>query len=342
MGLINKVVPDAELKAATREFALEIAERGPFALASVKAAFNARHGGVSGLSRMAHDLLLRAYLETRREQGAVQGVRGQAQARPVEVRQVSSAGQRVRPFLTLHHPAHARRYYEQGVWQADTFYALLARHAAEPAGCGRAAGRAAHADLGASCRRWVDGVAADLARQGPRRRRSRVDLDVEPRRGDRDVPRLRARGPCLQSLAASHLHLRRDRPAAGATERPRAADGARLGRGPRARRSSMRCLRASPSLKAVYTPESFAGRGSERQPGRQPIPTASSIWPSPPARPARPSASCTRTTRCSPTRATWCATGGTGPTRCCSACRRCRITSPGWAWRSGWWRAAGS
>ena len=64
MGLINKVVPDAELKAATKEFALEIAERGPFALASVKAAFNARHGGVSGLSRMAHDLLLRAYLKT--------------------------------------------------------------------------------------------------------------------------------------------------------------------------------------------------------------------------------------------------------------------------------------
>ncbi len=64
MGLINKVVPDAELKAATWEFALEITERGAFALASIKAAFNARHGGVSGLSRMAHDLLLRAYLET--------------------------------------------------------------------------------------------------------------------------------------------------------------------------------------------------------------------------------------------------------------------------------------
>jgi len=64
MGLINKVVPDAELKAATRAFALEIAERGSFALASVKAAFNARHGGVSGLSRMAHDLLLRSYLHS--------------------------------------------------------------------------------------------------------------------------------------------------------------------------------------------------------------------------------------------------------------------------------------
>jgi naphthoate synthase len=64
LGLINHVVPDGELAATTRAWALEIAERGAFALASVKAAFNARHGGVAGLSRMAHDLLLRAYLET--------------------------------------------------------------------------------------------------------------------------------------------------------------------------------------------------------------------------------------------------------------------------------------
>jgi naphthoate synthase len=63
-GLINQVVADAELASATRTLALEIADRGAFALASVKAAFNARHGGVSGLSRMAHDLLLRGYLET--------------------------------------------------------------------------------------------------------------------------------------------------------------------------------------------------------------------------------------------------------------------------------------
>ena len=64
LGLINHVVPDDQLAATTRAWALEIAERGAFALASVKAAFNARHGGVAGLSRMAHDLLLRAYLET--------------------------------------------------------------------------------------------------------------------------------------------------------------------------------------------------------------------------------------------------------------------------------------
>jgi naphthoate synthase len=68
LGLINKVVPDDKLKEETRAFALEVAERGAFALASVKGAFNARHGGVSGLARVAHDLLLRAYLETEESQ----------------------------------------------------------------------------------------------------------------------------------------------------------------------------------------------------------------------------------------------------------------------------------
>ena len=64
IGLINKVVPDSELKEATRAYALEVAQRGAFALASIKAAFNARHGGVAGLSRVSHDLLLPGYLKS--------------------------------------------------------------------------------------------------------------------------------------------------------------------------------------------------------------------------------------------------------------------------------------
>jgi len=64
IGLINKVVADADFEAATRAYALEITDRGAFALASIKAAFNARHGGVAGLSRVTHDLLLRPYLNT--------------------------------------------------------------------------------------------------------------------------------------------------------------------------------------------------------------------------------------------------------------------------------------
>src|SRR3546814_20998108 len=64
MGLINRVVPDAELREATRKWALEIAERGPLALAGIKSAFLARHGGVAGLGRVSHDLLLKLYLKT--------------------------------------------------------------------------------------------------------------------------------------------------------------------------------------------------------------------------------------------------------------------------------------
>jgi naphthoate synthase len=64
LGMINQVVPDEELTAATRAMALEIAERGAFALAAIKTAFGARHGGVGGLARLAHDLLLRQYLDS--------------------------------------------------------------------------------------------------------------------------------------------------------------------------------------------------------------------------------------------------------------------------------------
>jgi naphthoate synthase len=63
-GLINRVVPDHLLKKETLKMAMTIAQRGPFALASIKGAFQARHGGVSGLSRITHDLLLRPYLNT--------------------------------------------------------------------------------------------------------------------------------------------------------------------------------------------------------------------------------------------------------------------------------------
>lgn len=64
MGLVNRVVPDESLREETRKMALEVADRGAFALAAIKGAFTARHGGVSGLSRITHDLLLRPYLDS--------------------------------------------------------------------------------------------------------------------------------------------------------------------------------------------------------------------------------------------------------------------------------------
>ena len=63
-GLINRVVPDDRLREETRDWALLIAERGPLALAGIKHAFLARHGGVGGLGRVSHDMLLKLYLGT--------------------------------------------------------------------------------------------------------------------------------------------------------------------------------------------------------------------------------------------------------------------------------------
>ncbi len=68
LGLVNKVVPDAELWQATMDMALEIADRGAYALAAVKAAFGARHQGVGGLARLSHDLLLPQYYASEESQ----------------------------------------------------------------------------------------------------------------------------------------------------------------------------------------------------------------------------------------------------------------------------------
>jgi acyl-CoA synthetase len=71
----------------------------------------------------------------------------------------------VRPFLTLHHPAKARLYYEQGLWRSDTFYGLLARHAADrPDAPALQDGR--QTVTWQALQHWVDGVGADLRAKG--------------------------------------------------------------------------------------------------------------------------------------------------------------------------------
>jgi naphthoate synthase len=64
MGLVNFVVPDDQLIAETRALCETLAQRGGQALAAVKLSFSARTGGAGGFSRIAHDLLLRDYLQT--------------------------------------------------------------------------------------------------------------------------------------------------------------------------------------------------------------------------------------------------------------------------------------
>jgi naphthoate synthase len=64
MGLVNEVVPGAQLMERAREMARTISTRSPLALAGMKTAFSARHNGVSGQARLAHDQLLTLYLTT--------------------------------------------------------------------------------------------------------------------------------------------------------------------------------------------------------------------------------------------------------------------------------------
>src|SRR5436305_2922135 len=71
----------------------------------------------------------------------------------------------MRPFLTLHHPAAARRYYAEGLWQQDTFYSLLARHAGERPHVA-ALRDSRHRLTWSEILAWVDGVAADFAARG--------------------------------------------------------------------------------------------------------------------------------------------------------------------------------
>lgn len=63
-GLANEVVPAAELLGRAQEVAREITTRSPMAIGALKAAFSARHNGVSGQARMAHDQQLTVYLTT--------------------------------------------------------------------------------------------------------------------------------------------------------------------------------------------------------------------------------------------------------------------------------------
>lgn len=62
MGLVNEVCDEGtSALARALEIAAELRRRGPFAIASLKTAFSARHTGVVGQARLAHDMLLTAY-----------------------------------------------------------------------------------------------------------------------------------------------------------------------------------------------------------------------------------------------------------------------------------------
>lgn len=69
MGLVNTVVPLAELEAESLKWAREILEMSPTALRFLKAAFNSDTDGLAGLQQLAGDATLLYYLTDEAKEG---------------------------------------------------------------------------------------------------------------------------------------------------------------------------------------------------------------------------------------------------------------------------------
>ena len=69
MGLVNTVVPLAELEAESIRWAREILEKSPIALRFLKAAFNADTDGLAGLQELAGDATMLYYMTEEGQEG---------------------------------------------------------------------------------------------------------------------------------------------------------------------------------------------------------------------------------------------------------------------------------
>lgn len=69
MGLVNKVVPLAELEATTIEWCRKIAEKSPLAIRMLKASFNAELDGQAGIQELAGNATLLYYLTEEAQEG---------------------------------------------------------------------------------------------------------------------------------------------------------------------------------------------------------------------------------------------------------------------------------
>ncbi|HLI32448.1 MAG TPA: 1,4-dihydroxy-2-naphthoyl-CoA synthase [Solirubrobacteraceae bacterium] len=69
MGLVNTVVPLAELEAQTLSWCRQMLELSPFALRMLKASFNAAEDGLAGIQQLAHDANLLFYASEEAREG---------------------------------------------------------------------------------------------------------------------------------------------------------------------------------------------------------------------------------------------------------------------------------
>ena len=69
MGLVNTVVPLAQLEAETVQWCREMLAMSPFALRMVKASFNADEDGLAGIQQLAHDANFLFYMSDEAQEG---------------------------------------------------------------------------------------------------------------------------------------------------------------------------------------------------------------------------------------------------------------------------------
>ena len=69
MGLVNAVVPLAELEQETVGWCAEMLKLSPFALRLLKASFNAAEDGLTGIQQLAHDANLLFYMSEEAQEG---------------------------------------------------------------------------------------------------------------------------------------------------------------------------------------------------------------------------------------------------------------------------------
>jgi naphthoate synthase len=69
MGLVNTVVPVAELEKETVQWCREMLSLSPFALRLLKASFNAAEDGLAGIQQLAHDANLMFYASEEAQEG---------------------------------------------------------------------------------------------------------------------------------------------------------------------------------------------------------------------------------------------------------------------------------
>ena len=84
MGLVNAVVPLADLERETVAWCREMLALSPFACAWSSPSFNAHEDGYAGIQQLAHDANLLFY-GSEEARGGARGLQGEAAARLLEV-----------------------------------------------------------------------------------------------------------------------------------------------------------------------------------------------------------------------------------------------------------------